>query len=55
MFGVIFNNPWTSTVGAAGAILGMAHALGVNLPIDQGALNSILIFFLGMISKDGKA
>lgn len=55
MLGTIWNNPFTTTIGAAGAIVGVAHALGVNLPIDANTVNTALIVLLGMFAKDGTA
>lgn len=55
MFGAIFQNPFTSTVGAAGFIVGMLHLFGVDIPgLDASAVNTILIFVMGLVAKDGK-
>lgn len=52
---MIFSNPFTTTVGAAGAVIGVLHALGVNLPFDAATVNSLLVFVLGLVAKDGTA
>lgn len=50
---MIFSNPFTSTVGAAGAIVGLLHVFGVNIPgLDAATVNSILVFVLGLVAKD---
>jgi hypothetical protein len=51
----LWNNPFTTTVGAAGAIVGILHALGVNLPVDASTVNTVLVVLLGLLSKDAAA
>lgn len=52
--GNLWKNPFTTTMGAATAISGILHVLGVNLPfIDPATLGSIFAA-LGLFgAKDG--
>lgn len=50
----IFNNPFTSSAGAATAILGVLHALGINtFGMDSGTLATILASIGLFAAKDG--
>lgn len=55
MFATLWNNPFTTATGAAAAISGILHALGVNLPIDTGTLSLVLTAITGFFAKDGTA
>ena len=55
MLSDIWQNPFTSTVGAAGAIVGIAHAVGITLPIDATTVNTALVVLLGLFAKDANA
>jgi hypothetical protein len=52
--GSLWSNPFTTSMGAATAVCGVLHALGVNLPfIDPATLGSIFAS-LGLFgAKDG--
>ena len=56
LIGLIWNNPFTSTVGAAAAVAAVLTALGVHIPgVDNGLLGTTLIGLLGLFSKDAAA
>ena len=49
----LWNNPFTTSMGAATAVTGILHALGVSLPVDPTVLMSIFSA-LGLFgAKDG--
>lgn len=49
----IWTNPFTTTTGAATAVLGVLHALGVNtFGLDSGTLAAVLGTITGLIAAD---
>ncbi len=52
--GSLWNNPFTSSMGAATAVCGVLHALGVNLPfIDPATLGTVFASLGLFAAKDG--
>jgi hypothetical protein len=49
---MLFNNPFTTAMGAATALVGILHALGVNLPVDPTFLASIFTALGLFAAKD---
>jgi hypothetical protein len=51
--GSLWNNPFTTSMGAATATVGVLHALGVNLPLDPMVLMSLFSALGLFAAKDG--